>query len=432
MTAPPMWSRIGNISRIFYHAVPTASRGRPGWALRTSLAGLLLISCSGGETPSDPGDRAPTITVVGVTNGDSVPNPVTITISVDLGGFTAELNGTPFTSGRTVSDPADYVLTVNARNGEAVSSLELRFTIVLGGETRLIVRFFDLGENESGGGGDAILLTDSSGAGLRHIVIDAGPAGVAASDPEFVVRRLEQLGVDTIDAMILSHAHADHFDGMSAILSRIFVRRFFYNGQVRNFSRYNNTITLAGQRAGEVTIPSVVVELTLGFGTTPTELAVLTPITTFIANAAADGSQINEGSLGAEVRKGSFRMFFTGDSEVAANQRWRTQFAARTQNLTALKGGHHGANDATFDNGFNGNSAWLTHTAPEIAVISANGVTHPRRNATAKYLSLAATRTYCTNVHGDIEIRIAESGMFQVTVERNPAADCVPGRDAST
>ncbi|MFQ5703624.1 MAG: ComEC/Rec2 family competence protein [Gemmatimonadales bacterium] len=394
---------------------------------------ILLLACSGGGNSStDPGDRTPSITVLGVADGDSLASPVTVTISVDVGTYSAELNGVTFVSGRTLTDPGDYLLTVTARNGQAVATLELRFTILLGGETRLIVRVLNLGENEAGGGGDAILLTDSSSAGMRHVIVDAGPAGVGASDPGFVARRLQQLGVDTLEAMILTHAHTDHFGGMSAILSEIFVRRFFYNGQIRNLSSYSTTITLAGQRAGTVIIPTNVNSLTLGFGTSPTELAVLPPFATFLGNSNADGSQINEGSLGTAVQKGTFRMFLTGDSEVAANLRWRTQFSQLTQALTVLKVGHHGANDATFDNGFNGNSAWLTHTAPQIAVISANGVTHPRLNATAKFLSLATTRTYCTNVHGDIEIRVSEIGTFQVTVERNANANCVAGRDAST
>ncbi len=126
------------------------------------------------------------------------------------------------------------------------------------------------------------------------------------------------------------------------------------------------------------------------------------------------------------------RLFFTGDGEVAANQRWRTQFAGRTGSVTVLKVGHHGANDAVFDNGFNGTSSWLTHSAPEVAVISANGVTHPRVNAIDRLLGLPQTRTYCTNVHGDIEIRIGERGGLLVTVERNASSDCVPGSDATS
>lgn len=401
-------------------------------ALTLSAAGLVSGTVGCGDNGVATVDQPPTITVLGVADGEAREGPVTITISVDRGTFVAELNGTSFFSGRTVSAPDDYLLTVTARNGEATSTRELAFSIILSGDTRLIIRVFDLGANESGGGGDAILLTDSSAAGMRHAMVDAGPAGLGGSDAAFVSRRLAALGVDTLDALILTHAHTDHFGGMGPLLSRIVVRRFFYNGQVRTLASYNTVIADANRWADTVEIPAGITEMSLGFGTARSMLTVVSPLATFLANTNADGSQINEGSLGTEVSKGSFRMYLTGDGEVRANARWRSQFSTRTASLTALKVGHHGANDATFDNGFNGTSAWLVLTAPELAVISANGVTHPRRNAINFLLSLPGTRTYCTNVHGDIEIRVADAGAFAVKVQRNPTALCTPGTDASS
>ncbi len=397
-----------------------------------TLVLLLLAACSEDGAPAGPEDQAPAITVSGITDGETREASVTITISIDVGTYQAELNGVLFISGRTVSAPGDYVLRVTARSGGAVSTLEVRFTIALSGETRLIVRFFNLGDNDVGGGGDAILLTDSSGVGSRHVLIDAGPSGADGTDRGYVLRRLQELGVDTLEALILSHAHADHFDGMTTILQSLFVRQFVYNGQVRSFSPYNEVITQAGLLAGEVTSPSSVIELEIGFGGVRTRLATFPPLTTFLTNPDADGTELNEGSLGTEVEKGALRMFLAGDGEVLANQRWRTQFPVRTGDVNILKLGHHGANDATFDNGFNGNSTWLAHTNPEVAVISANGTTHPRRNAIAQLLTLSETRTYCTNVHGDIEIRIGEDGRFLVTVQRNRDAECVAGSDADS
>jgi beta-lactamase superfamily II metal-dependent hydrolase len=94
--------------------------------------------------------------------------------------------------------------------------------------------------------------------------------------------------------------------------------------------------------------------------------------------------------------------------------------------------GHHGANNAVFDNGFSGSSAWLAHTAPRITVISANGRSHPRQNALNALLGLPQTETYCTSVHGEIAIRVAENGQYAVTVQRNANLDCRPGTEAST
>jgi beta-lactamase superfamily II metal-dependent hydrolase len=400
-------------------------------ALAAAVLGAAILAGCGGESGTEP-DRAPTITVTGVTDGAVVTGSVTIQITVDVGTYSATLNGEEFFSGRTVIDPGLYTLVVTARNGTATASETVGFTIELAGPSRLIIRVFDLGPNEAGGGGDALLLTDSSAAGLRHALIDAGPAGVDGADPGFVGRRLEGLGVDTLEALVLTHAHSDHFGGMGSVLQDVVVRRFYYNDQVRDFAAYNQVIALASQWADTVIVPDAVVELTLGFGVDATRLRILTPLSAFLGNANASSSEINDGSLGTEVEKGVFRFFLAGDGEVAANQRWRSAFGSATADLTALKVGHHGANDAVFDNGFNGASAWLAHTAPELALISANGTTHPRQNAIAALLAVPGLDTWCTSTHGDIEVRVGDGGQYVTTVEENASDVCEPGTDATT
>jgi beta-lactamase superfamily II metal-dependent hydrolase len=172
--------------------------------------------------------------------------------------------------------------------------------------------------------------------------------------------------------------------------------------------------------------------VTVGFGATAATLTILPPLATWLAKPDATSSELNDGSLGTEVVKGSFHMFLTGDGEVEANLRWRTMFPARASQLDVLKVGHHGANDAVFDNGFNGPSTWLDHTEPEVALVSANGTTHPRQNATSTLVGRPETRAFCTNVHGDIEIRVNEAGDYMVTVERNEGQSCTAGTHATT
>jgi beta-lactamase superfamily II metal-dependent hydrolase len=295
----------------------------------------------------------------------------------------------------------------------------------------LILRMFDLGENENGGGGDALLVTDSTGSGERHILLDAGPAGPGGLDYGHVAARLVALGVDTLDALVLSHAHTDHFDGMSDVLDRVHVRAFYYNGQVRNFFRYTNLLEQARTGADRRVVVTQPIDFELGTSAL-THVRILPPLTTWLADPNAESSQINDGSLGTRVTRGAFSLFVAGDGEVAANERWRTQFSDDTHNLTALKVGHHGANDAIFDNGSFGPSAWLTHTSPQLQLISANGTSHPRVRALAALLA-RAVKTYCTPVHGDIEVRVDATGSnWVVSVQRNTDADCVPGRDATT
>jgi competence protein ComEC len=400
---------------------------------------LLLAAC-GGDGGTGPAPTPPTITVQATAGGATVPladgasfsPPVRLDISTDRGTINATLNGATFFSGSAVSQPGAYTLAVTARDGAATTSESFDFTVAFAGSSLLTIRLLDLGANEEGGGGDAILLSDSAAGGVRHALVDAGPRGPGASDTLFVRNRLSQLGVQTLEAMILSHAHGDHFGAMGPVLRADSVVEFLYNGQARTLGSYNALIQTAQAEAVSAgTVPSTRT-LDLGGTAVPARLTVLTPLASYLSDASADSSQINEGSLGVLLTKGSFRMFLTGDGEVEANGRWRTAFAASTGALDILKAGHHGANDAVFDNGFNGSSAWLTHTDPDVVVISSNGDSHPRINALNAYLGLPSTRTYCTSVHGEITIRVDEAGAYTVAVGKNAEADCVPGASATT
>ena len=410
------------------------SRSRVNWpAFAVLIATVPLPSC-GGNGGTDPEPTSPVIVIEGVSDGAELDGPVTITISVDVGTYAATLNGVDFFSGSMVSEPGGYLLEVEARNAGKSSSASVSFVIRFGVGGVLIIRMFDLGDNDSGGGGDAILLTDSTSTAQRHVLIDAGPAGSGASDPGFVQRRLAALGVDSLEALLLSHAHSDHFAGMDDILRSQHVRNFYYNGQLRDFFRYQELIALAASEAdSNINMNGLNGLVDFSIGTAGgTTLQILPPLATYLLDPGAGGSEINEGSLGVAVIRGTFRMFFTGDSEIEANQRWRTQFPTQTQALTALKVGHHGANDAVFDNGSSGASSWLDHTSPQLQLITANGTSHPRVRALSLLISRPFSETYCTNVHGDIELRVDLVGLYTVTVERNEGMDCVPGEDAES
>jgi beta-lactamase superfamily II metal-dependent hydrolase len=392
----------------------------------------IVTACSSSSEPTVP-RTPPVITVEGVAEGQSYTGPVTITIRVDRGAYMATLDDRQFLSGSTVSTPGAHTLDVVARASVVdTAAVHLHFSIAAPSGGALIIRMFDLGANESGGGGDAILLTDSSAAGMTNVMIDAGPAGVNASDPGFVERQLAQLHVDTLALMLLTHAHTDHYAGMPAILSTARVQRFLYNGQVRSVSSYAGVISQAHTVADSVIVVNATRTYDLGHSAQPAHLVILPPLPKYLAVDTDSGTLLNDGSVGAHLSLGTFTMFFTGDSEVEATARWRTEFSAFTTNISVLKVGHHGANNAIFDNGFSGASAWLTQTSPEVSIISANGTTHPRINALSRILAQPGNRTYCTNVHGTIELRVTRTGSYTVHVQRNPDKDCVPGTDATT
>jgi len=394
---------------------------------------FLAAGCSDG--PAGVGPVAPAVNIVGVQEGQSYIAPITIDISVDRGSYTATLNNAPYTSGTAITGAGQYVLQVNAQNGSAVTSKTVHFTLTGGAVAGVtIIKLINLGANDSGGGGDAILITDSTNGGVHSALVDAGPAGAGGSDLNYVQNRLKALGVDSLDFVMLTHAHGDHYLGMNAVLNGQIVKRFIYNGQVRTLASYQSVVNTARNRVGtdSVIVPTSIKTYRLGRDSAAALVTVLPPLPRYLSTDTQDGDSLNEGSVGMQLKRGTFEMFFTGDSEEEATQRWRVTFPTYTANLEVLKVGHHGANNAIFDNGFNGTSSWLAHTNPQVSVISANGTTHPRLNALAALLARSTMRTYCTNVHGEITIRVVAGGSYTVSVEKNSNMDCQAGSQATT
>ena len=72
------------------------------------------------------------------------------------------------------------------------------------------------------GQGDAILIRSPEG---KTALIDAGPS-------KEIVRLIRERGVKSIDLVVVSHHHADHYGGMDAVI-KTFRPRFFLDNLKR-------------------------------------------------------------------------------------------------------------------------------------------------------------------------------------------------------
>lgn len=307
------------------------------------------------------------------------------------------------------------------------------------GDRTLILRMLDLGPGGLGGGGNAILLTDSSAVGQAHALVDGGPHGDTDEeiDHHFVARRLASLGVDTLELVQMSHAHADHFGALIPVLDSLHVEIFAHNGQVRrsDFALHGAVLDRAQNRADSVVVPDSPWEHELGSA----RVVFLPPLPDYLdqdlgGGGPEDHRELNEGSLGTFVEAAGVRIFLAADGEDEAGRRWRTRFPEHTGDVDILKVGHHGANNAVFDDRFGAadrSSAWLEHTDPSVVLVSANGRSHPRRRALERLEEVPGSEIHCTPVHGRVEVRISADG-WEVERERGHEEECRPGSEADT
>jgi competence protein ComEC len=263
------------------------------------------------------------------------------------------------------------------------------------------------------GGGDAILIADSTITPARHILIDAGDDGGTAA-------QLVGLGVPALDLVVLTHAHHDHYGGLGAILDAVPVRAFAFNGQVRTAITYRRLLERLEREVATIIVVDELRRVRLGEGDSATVLTLIPPQRDDLATDTDDGRRLNNGSLGARLDRGRFSFLTTGDAQLQANRRFAAEFDSLVA-VTVLKAGHHGAANAMQE-------FWLDATAPDLVLISANGTTHPHAEALG-LIEARGIRLYCTPRHGRITLRVERSGAYAVGTAEDAEPGCAPGRD---
>lgn len=235
------------------------------------------------------------------------------------------------------------------------------------------------------GQGDAALITTPEG---RRILIDAGP------HPRAVAERLEQLGIDTLDLVIASHAHADHIGGMAAVFSSFTVRAYMDNGIPYTTATYARTIAAVERVPNLVYLQATNRIVTVGSVT----IRVLPPPLT-------EASQ-NNNSVGIVIEFGRFRALYTGDSEISELTEWLR--AGGVPHVTLLKAGHHGARDGVTEE-------WARATTPAVVVVSVGGRNqygHPSPGVMRFWKAFA--NVYRTDEVGEIDVDAQRDGTFTV------------------
>lgn len=213
------------------------------------------------------------------------------------------------------------------------------------GRHTLRLTFLDVGQGdacvvESPGG--RVLLVDTGGI-VRHGEDDEGRRVVAPY--------LRYRGIQEIDAVVLSHPHADHIGGTDALLHRFRVGRLIDDGLDDDgglVPRFQRSAIAQGTRL-QTAMPGQ----TLDFGD-GVRAEIIAPL------SGGDGSA-NNSSVMLRLTYGRIRVLFTGDAEAPEEQ--MATAGGRRIDCDVLKVGHHGSRTST-------TPLFLSAAHPQIAVIS--------------------------------------------------------------
>jgi competence protein ComEC len=261
------------------------------------------------------------------------------------------------------------------------------------------------------GQGDSILIITPEG---KTALVDAGEPG----DGKIILAALKKYGVDHIDLLVATHAHADHIGAADEVIKGTNVGAVWYSGVPNPTKNYMDFLEAVDKKGLALTRATPGLTYPLGGGAI---MRVLAPVEPFFKkeDLRSGGNEPNANSVVVRLDYGAFSMLLTGDAEEQTEERLLK--ANANLHATILKVGHHGSKYATSE-------AFLKRGEFKAAVISAgadNRYGHPSQEALDR-LKAAGVKIYRTDFGGEILISTrGQEGDVKITTAREPK----PGED---
>lgn len=240
------------------------------------------------------------------------------------------------------------------------------------------------------GQGESILLR----SGTESMLIDTGLREAGDDVSEY----LQNLGIQTLDRLLITHDHSDHRGGIKRVLKDIDTKvLMLYDGGDRD-SGYQ----LAGDLAGSSSCDIAFVEAGQQFPLGDAVVKVIFPI------AGYHTDDLNDESVVLLVECGGKRILLTSDSTAAAELLYYEDLPT----VDVLKVAHHGS-------GGSSSVDLLKKIRPKLALISCgldNDYGHPHDRVTQALAALGA-EVYRTDKQGDLVVTLKD-GALTVKTQR--------------
>lgn len=233
------------------------------------------------------------------------------------------------------------------------------------------------------GQGDALVLPTAPG---RAVLVDVGP------DPVAVDRCLDDLGVEKLDLVVLSHFHADHVDGLRGALEGRTVGEVWVSRVLDPTDGAREALALAQEQGVPVRPAPYAATWTSG----EVHLQVLWPTSGEPSPGPGDGSAANDASVVLLAQVHGLRVLLTGDVEPPGQAALARTFPGL--DVDVLKVPHHGSRHQDLD--------WLLSLRPEVALITVgedNDYGHPAPHLVGA-LEGAGARVLRTDTDGPLAV----------------------------
>ena len=232
------------------------------------------------------------------------------------------------------------------------------------------------------GQGESVALCSGSEAAL----VDCGSSNSYVDAGSVAADALQSAGIRRLSAVIVTHYHADHTNGLTEVLTRLPVDILYLPDIEDEYGVRDRLISLAAHQGADVV-----------FVTEPTRIALGEAVLTVYPPLLTTGD-LNEQGLTALATAGDFDLLITGDM---AGQ--TEQLLAQTYPLPdveVLVVSHHGSR-------YSSDESFLRAITPDNAVISVgdNRYGHPAEETLRRLQAVGAT-VWRTDQQGSIRIII--------------------------
>lgn len=266
------------------------------------------------------------------------------------------------------------------------------------------------------GWGDSLLIDIEDSAGQSHYgLVDCNDTSTQRSSYLFVKRFLERRGVDLtqgqriFDFVLLTHGHADHANGIQAMMSNFKTDWFWYPKSV-DFGGFAKLISYANRYPQKVNRHQAVDKTKLLPGIGGVELSVLWP--PYDPGGVYDPNNENNNSIVLVLTLDQVSFVLSGDCEAGNWDQIVTEIPG-IPGLAVFQAPHHGAVNGVFTE--TGNTPWLDalpdgtriamsshtrphdHPAPEVILEFNNRSIEPFRTDQHYHLTFSTDGTLDAN-----------------------------------
>ena len=232
------------------------------------------------------------------------------------------------------------------------------------------------------GQGESVILT----SGGETALVDCGSSNSYKDPGGLAADTLHSMGVRELSAVVVTHYHADHTNGLYEVLRRIPVQTVYLPDIEDEYGVRERLVSLAEEKGAQVTYVTKETADTLG----DTVLTIYPPV--------QSGGDLNELGLTALASTGDFDLLITGDMSGSTEKKLVETYAL--PDIEVLVVSHHGSR-------YSSNIRFLKSVTPEAAVISVgdNNYGHPSEETLQRLLAVGAD-IWRTDQQGTIRITV--------------------------